>query len=165
MSASYQQIKDTIPLKGNGPDVLLFLWQLTQSTIIPTDGLICEVKEKAGVETVLKCPFSQESSDWCVYISHLYSEAICNLVNPEYECVFTHHLSNGDPYCRVIFKKKSSPSSVLDDPGVTLATLPQIVLPRRTEVWVAFGWRIKRHRYYYISIHRSPWTTRKQEKY
>jgi hypothetical protein len=133
MMGTEKETRKRFNVKGNGPEIILTFFQLAQSTVMPTDGLVGEIRENAAVEVVSKCPFGNESTDLCLYFSHLHSEALCEVINPEYTAVFTHHLTNGDPYCRMVVKKKSDPARILDEPGKVLYTLPKIELPKEME--------------------------------
>lgn len=127
----YNQIlnaRKLMNIEGNGPDAILLTWKVCQSWLIPPKNIICEVTEKAGVEIVKECPCGKFSPDICIFFSHFGSEALCEFVNPEYECIITHHLTNGDPQCRLVFKKKSDSVSILKDPGRTLVTIPNFEL-------------------------------------
>jgi len=125
----FDGIKKAMQIKGDGPEALLTVWQAGQEFVIPSDKLEAEITELGGVGIAHQCPFSNSIPEICVYMSHMGTEAVCGLVNPEYECLFTHHMTNGDPYCRYIFKKKTQHLNNPNDLGRTIVKLPELKIP------------------------------------
>jgi predicted ArsR family transcriptional regulator len=68
-----------------------------------------EIRDGMAIVEVGSCPCPQFNAppELCVAISHYISEGLSEAVNPEYEFIWTHHLVNGDEYCRYVVKKKS----------------------------------------------------------
>ena len=139
------ELKKRLTIQSNGPDAMLLAHAFTGYLFgVQPDLIGGEIKEKGAVGTFQGCPFAGVGSpDLCLSISHFGSEFEAEMINPEYECVWTHHESIGDPYCRYVFKKKSDPIFVLDDLGKTLAVLPRFEVPeellRPTRIWLSAG--------------------------
>jgi hypothetical protein len=68
-----------------------------------------EIRGGKAVVEVYSCPIAlvNPPPEVCIAICHYYSEGVCEYVNPEFEYVWTHHLTNHDGCCRYIVKKKS----------------------------------------------------------
>lgn len=88
-------------------ETLLMIYLSGQVTAVPLDKIDYELSEVGAIGTVYECAFQDSVPEVCLLLSHYGSEELCRVMNPEYECVFTNHLTNGDPYCRYVFKKKS----------------------------------------------------------
>jgi len=129
MQSPINEVRKRMNIQSNGPDAML-LFYMFAGYGLAHGNLTGEVKERGGLGINYDCVFKDASPEFCMSLSHFCSEGVADFVNPEYECVWTHHMTNGDPYCRYIFKKKSDPISVLDDPGKTLATIPKLDLPK-----------------------------------
>jgi predicted hydrocarbon binding protein len=114
---------------GNGPEAMLTYYQTGQRFAIQSEFLVGLVTEKGGVGIVYDCPFKHSIPELCICLSHFGTEAVCSFLNDEYECIFTHHLTNGDPYCRYVFKKKSQHLEDPDDIGSILYELPKPEIP------------------------------------
>lgn len=126
-------------LKGNGPDAIAMPFYVAHSALKSPETTTVEIKERGVVGTIHDCIFKNASPEFCVAISHIAGDAFCEGLNPEYEIIWTHHLSAGDPYCRYVVKKKTAPYTNLDDLGKTLATLPRLNLPQE-ELSRVKGW-------------------------
>lgn len=131
MKASYlvSEAKKKFNLQSNGPDALLLTYLMASVCVAPPEKLTGELKERGAVGTTRDCIFKSASPEFCMQLSHYYSEYVAETINPDYECVWTHHETNGDPFCRYVFKKRSDPITVLDDPGKTLVTIPKFDMP------------------------------------
>jgi predicted hydrocarbon binding protein len=116
-------------IRGNGPDALLFTHVFASLAAVPPGKVLGEVRENGAVGINRNCIYRNGSPEFCMSISHYYTEGEAVHINPDYECVWTHHETGGDPYCRYVFKKKSDPISILDDLGNTVFTMPEIELP------------------------------------
>lgn len=114
-------------IQGNGPDAMVVTQTFGGYIIgVPSDKIEVEIKERGTVGIQRDCPFAGIGSpDLCISLSHFQTDFEAELINPEYECIWTHHESSGDPYCRMVFKRKSDPPSVVDDLGKTLMVLPK----------------------------------------
>lgn len=136
------QLKEKLNLQDNGPEAMALLHRYAGIGLVSLDKMDQEIKEKGAVTWARDCIFSRTSPELCMTISHYYTEVVAELINPEYEAVWTHHQSSGDPYCRCVWKKKSDPISVLDDMGETLRVLPRLEVTKEeilaTSIW-AFG--------------------------
>lgn len=117
--------KQRFGLKGNEvEEIALSYYWLHYST---SWGRIkpLEIREKGAVVELFVCPVTEINAppEICVAMSHNIAQGLCHAINPEYEFVFTHHLSNNDGRCRYIIKKKSSKTN-LDDLGSLKKTIP-----------------------------------------
>jgi len=126
-------------LKGNGPDQIAMPFYVAHSALGNPEDAELEIKEGGVVGTNHDCIFKNATPEFCVVISHLAGEAFCEALNPEYDMIWTHHITAGDPYCRYVVKKKTTPYTNLDDLGKTLATLPKVNLPKE-ELLRIKGW-------------------------
>jgi len=124
------EAKKKMPIQGNGPDALLMAYAFGTLTVVPPENVTGKVCEKGAVGESRNCLFKEASPEFCMFISHYSSEGVADALNPDYECIWTHHETSGDPYCRYVFKKKSDPISVLDDLGKTLFELPSFQMPK-----------------------------------
>jgi predicted hydrocarbon binding protein len=84
-----------------------------------------EIRDGKAIVELYACPVTiiNAPPEICIAMSHYISEGLCQAVNPEYEFIYTHHLSNHDGRCRYIVKKKSSKAD-LDDLGSLQKTIP-----------------------------------------
>lgn len=70
-----------------------------------------EMREKGAIVTVHGCVFKNAMLEFCLMESHIGFEVICQLADPELESLWTHHLTNGDPFCRFAIKNKTTPKT------------------------------------------------------
>jgi predicted hydrocarbon binding protein len=84
-----------------------------------------EIRDGKAIVELYACPVTiiNAPPEICIAMSHYISEGLCQAVNPEYEFIYTHHLSNHDGRCRHIVKNKSS-KAALDDLGSLQKTIP-----------------------------------------
>jgi predicted hydrocarbon binding protein len=84
-----------------------------------------EIREGGAVAELYACPTPgmKAPPEICVAMSHVHANAYCQVINPNYEFVFTHHLANGDDCCRWVVRKKASKFS-LDNLGRLEKTIP-----------------------------------------
>jgi hypothetical protein len=120
------EIRRKMNLKGNGPDAVAMIPYICFSAFTSPENATLEIRERGAVVTIHDCIFKNESPDLCIAFDRPACQAACELLNPELEMLCTHQLNTGDPYCRLIFKKKTTPYTNLDDLGKTLATVPQL---------------------------------------
>jgi len=116
------ELKKRGAINGNGPDVLLLCWMF--GSFCAVEKVHGEIKERGAVGYSYDCIFKQGSPELCIAISHFSTDHLSQLINPEYECIFTHHVTDGDPYCRYVFKKKGEKNINLNELGNTLAIIP-----------------------------------------
>lgn len=124
-----QGIQEQMHIDDNGPESLISVFNAAQAFIVPTSGMDSIITDIGAVGTVHACPFQGSVPEICIYFSHFASEEVCQMMNPDYECVFTHHLTNGDPYCRCVFKRKDQPLKDPDYLGRTVAHMPELKIP------------------------------------
>jgi predicted hydrocarbon binding protein len=73
-----------------------------------------EIREGRAIHVVYSCPAADigAPAEMCVPMAHFVADGLCEAINPDYEYIFTHHLTNHDEFCRYIVKKKSDTSSL-----------------------------------------------------
>lgn len=86
-----------------------------------------EIRDGGAVGEVYYCMLMNAPPEICVAISHCVAEGICEAINPDFEYVWTHHLTNGDGRCRYVIRRKSSRRPV-EELGSLLKTVPRINL-------------------------------------
>ena len=79
--------------------------------------------EHGAVVEIIVCPWIHGPPKICIMTSHYISEGACEEINPEFEVLFTHHLTQGDASCIGICKRKGDPNL---DPGKLGAELKVI---------------------------------------
>jgi predicted hydrocarbon binding protein len=126
-------VKKKMGLKGPGIETLITPMCMAQVGIGGVDRVHSEIRERGAVCFVDKCPYQDAIPEFCVVVSHYTTDLICEALNPEYECVWTHHLSDGDPYCRYVYRKKAEHHSSIDDLGRTIKTIPRFEVPKEDE--------------------------------
>ncbi|HTY47459.1 MAG TPA: SHOCT domain-containing protein [Methanomassiliicoccales archaeon] len=92
-----------------------------------------EIFEHGAVVEYLTCPWSDGPPELCVAISHFLSEGVCERVDPGYEVIYTHHLTQGDHTCRGVVRRRADPHKDLADLGRHVSTfeLPIMSLEER----------------------------------
>ncbi len=117
--------RERFGLTGNGlEDVTLpYYWAHCASSFGHIKPL--EIRDGKAVVELYACPVTLVDAppEICVAVSHNLAEGLCQAINPEYEFIFTHHLSNNDGCCRYVVKKKSSRID-LDNLGPLEKTIP-----------------------------------------
>lgn len=114
--------------KKKGIEAAIGPLYIAQSAIGGPDNIEVEMREKGAVGTIHDCPFKDAKPELCVIMSHVGSEVFCQLADPELECLWTHHMTDGDPFCRYVFKKKAVPYKDPDSLGNVLMKLPRVDL-------------------------------------
>lgn len=122
-------MKKRINLLGTTIDKLITPLALAQATLGGPENVHQEIRERGAECRVDKCPYQDASPEFCVVISHFTSDLMCEAINPDYEVIWTHHLTNGDPYCRYVYRKKNEPNKDTEDLGRIVMTLPPIEMP------------------------------------
>jgi predicted hydrocarbon binding protein len=116
-------MKKQVGFKGNGLDSLVIPMTLGAMALNSNPRNVeTSITEGGGVIKVHDCIFRNATPEFCVTISHFTADLICEAINPDYECIYTHQLTNGDPYCRCIYKKKGEKVN-LKNPGRTITHL------------------------------------------
>jgi len=114
-----------------GNDVISVAMPYYSGVYATSEGNIkpMEIRNGKAVVELYACPTKEVGSppELCA-MSHFNSEGICQVINPEYEYVFTHHLNSGDDCCRFIVKKKSEK---LISKGAEPKTLPFLSMFRK----------------------------------
>jgi hypothetical protein len=114
-------------LQGDGLDqvVIPLLWL---DTAMSNGDISLKIFARGTVMEVRDCPLKTAPPEFCVPVSSYMAEGMCQTINPDYEYLYTHRLTNGDPYCRAIIKRKSDRSE-LNDLGKLLRTVPKLDMP------------------------------------
>ncbi len=121
-------VKNKMGIRGTGLDALVIPFALGQASLNTNPQAVSGViTDKGAAVTVQDCIFRGASQEFCVTISHYTSDLMCEAINPDYECIWTHHINQTDPYCRYVYKKKGEHVD-LDNPGqvVSVVNLPPI---------------------------------------
>jgi len=101
---------------------------VAQQAIGGPDNIEVEMREKGAVGTIRDCPFKNARPELCVIMSHVGSEVLCQLADPELECLWTNHMTAGEPFCRYVIKKKGVIYKDPDSLGNVLMKLPRVDL-------------------------------------
>ncbi len=126
-------VKKRLGLKGPGIEALTIPMCMAQVGIAGVNNIHEEIKEKGAVCYVDSCAYGDAIPEFCVVVSHYTTDLICEALNPEYECIWTHHLTNGDPYDRYIYRKKKGDYKDLDDLGKTIKRIQKFEVPLEEE--------------------------------
>jgi hypothetical protein len=97
-----------------------------------------EIREGGAVEEMYYCALMHAPPEICVAISHFVTEGMCEAVNPAFEYIWTHHLTNGDGRCRYVVREKASTRPV-EDLGKLLRTIPKVELTEEEKRVLADG--------------------------
>lgn len=62
--------------------------------------------ERGAVLEYTACPWAHGPPEMCIIVSHNVAEGACEEVDPNYEIVYTHHMTQGDPSCIGICRRK-----------------------------------------------------------
>jgi len=126
-------VKKKMSLKGPALETLIIPMCMAHVGIGGIENVHSEIREKGAVCYVEKCPYGDAMPEFCVVISHYTTDLICEAMNPDYECIWTHHLSNGDPYDRYIYRKKAGHYANVDDLGQIIKVIPRYDVPKEDE--------------------------------
>jgi hypothetical protein len=122
-------IKNKVGIRGTGLDALVLPMALGQVSLNSDPRNVKgEIREGGGIVEVHDCVFKGATPEFCVTISHYTADLICEAINPDYECLWTHLLNKGDPYCRYIFKKKGEKVD-FENPGKIITTINFPTMP------------------------------------
>jgi len=122
-------VKKRLGLRGLGIEALTIPMCMAQVGIGGVDNVHQEIREKGAVCFVDSCTYGDAIPEFCVVVSHYTTDLICEALNPEYECIWTHNLTNGDPYDRYIYRKKNGNYKDIDDLGKTVKVIPRFDVP------------------------------------
>jgi hypothetical protein len=126
-------VKKRLQLKGPGIETLITPMCCAQLGIAGGENVHSEIKERGAVCYVDTCMYKDALPEFCVVVSHYTTDLICEALNNEYECIWTHHLSNGDPYDRYVYRKKAGKYESLFDLGKTIKTIPKWEVPKEEQ--------------------------------
>jgi hypothetical protein len=86
-----------------------------------------EIHERGAVSEVSLCPYTAAPPEFCVALSHNFIIGICETMGPDYDIIYTQHLTEGKPTCRAVYVKKGDRQSI-DDLGPIIRYVPKIDL-------------------------------------
>jgi hypothetical protein len=98
--------RERLDIQGNRLEALAMPFYWLHLAISEGQCAAPEVWEGGVVMEVLRCPLSRGRPEICLAESHFYAEGICESVDPEYEFIFTHHLTDGDAVCRCVLRQR-----------------------------------------------------------
>jgi hypothetical protein len=115
-------------IQGHGLEEVALPLYWMDTGIAGRDISALEIHEDGAVMEVRDCPLKDAPPELCVALSHRMGEGICEVVNPDYEYFYTHHLTDGDPFCRIVVKKRSIGGNA-DNLGAVTKVIPSLDLP------------------------------------
>ena len=62
--------------------------------------------ERGAINEFVACPMSQGPPEICIALSHYVGEGVSEEMNPDFEVVYTHHMTQGDPCCVGVCRRK-----------------------------------------------------------
>jgi hypothetical protein len=121
--------RQRLGFRGNGLEAVAMPMYWAHAAISRGHQKEMEIREGGAVEEMTYCALRNAPPEICVAISHYVTEGMCQGINPEFEYVWTHHLTNADGRCRYVVREKSSTRAV-EDLGLLLKTIPKIELTK-----------------------------------
>jgi hypothetical protein len=120
-----------LELKGDGSDVVAIPVYAFTNNMLNCSSDPIEIRERGVEVRTTSCIASKNGvpPEYCVAVSHNAGNGVAKEINPEFEIVYTHHLTQGDPYCRYVVKRRSDRMGDMNDLGNLLRVLPPIELP------------------------------------
>ena len=120
-----------LELKGDGADIVAIPFYAFVNNLLNCSCDPIEIRERGVEVRVTSCYMSKVGvlPEFCVAGSHYAGNGIAKEINPEFEMVFTHHLTQDDPYCRYVVKRRSDRIGDMSNLGKILKVLPPIDLP------------------------------------
>jgi len=62
--------------------------------------------ERGAINEFVACPMSHGPPEICIMLSHYVGEGASEEINPDFEMVYTHHMTQGDPSCTGVCRRK-----------------------------------------------------------
>jgi hypothetical protein len=120
-----------LEMKGDGADIVAIPFYAFINNLLNCSCDPIEIRERGVEVRVTSCYMSKVGvlPEFCVAGSHYAGNGIAKEINPEFEMVFTHHLTQDDPFCRYVVKRKSDRMGDIGNLGKILKVLPPIELP------------------------------------
>ena len=120
-----------LELKGDGPDVIAIPLYAFTNNLLNCSCDPVEIRERGVEVRTTSCHMSKVGAppEFCVAVSHNAGNGIVQEINPEFEIVYTHHLTQDDPYCRYVVKRRSDRIADMSNLGNLLKVSPPIELP------------------------------------
>lgn len=82
--------------------------------------------ERGATLEFMECPLRNGPPELCVITSHFLAAGICEEIDPDYEITYTQHMTQGDPRCYGICKKKNETGDDVGGLGERLRTLEDL---------------------------------------
>lgn len=111
-------------VKGREMKDIVTMMQWGHCSLAGIENVEVELRENGAVGTLHNCIFKDFSPDFCIVTSHYSIASFCELMNPEYDSIWLNRMSEGDPFCRYIVKKKSISYERPEDLGKVVGMLP-----------------------------------------
>jgi len=109
---------------GNEMKDIVTMMQWGHISLSGPENVEVELRENGAVGTLHNCIFKDFLPDFCIVLSHYSVASFCELINSEYDSLWLNRMSEGDPFCRYIVKKKSISYERLEDLGKVVGMLP-----------------------------------------
>lgn len=95
--------------------------------------------ERGAINEFVTCPASHGPPEFCIMISHYVGEGICEEINPDFECLYTHHMTQGDPSCIGVCKRKDEPGIDSNSLGMKLREIESLEIDTRERDALSFN--------------------------
>lgn len=82
--------------------------------------------ERGITNEFFTCPMSHGPPEICLMTSHFVGEGVCEEINPDLEMIYTHHMTQGDPCCVGVCKRKNEPGINIEDLGRKLKIIEDL---------------------------------------
>lgn len=95
-------------IKGSDIERIALVSQLYDEFMAGSEysGQEIEREEEKIVRVFPKCVFNSGPKESCIWAHEMFTNSVCEAINPEYECRFTQMLTKGDPMCSYVIEKK-----------------------------------------------------------
>ncbi len=129
--ATARNFLNKLELKGNGADIIAIPIYAFVNNLLDCSCDPIEIRERGVEVRMTSCYVSKVGAppEYCIAVTHNVGKGIIKEINPEFEIVFTHHLTQGDPYCRYVVKRRLDRIGDTNNLGNLLRVLPPIELP------------------------------------
>jgi hypothetical protein len=105
-------------LDGEGLEAIAFAPFCARCLIWGGEGRLT-FYERGAINEFNACPVSHGPPEICIMMSHYCGEGICEEIDPNYEIVYTQHLTLGDASCVGVCKRR-------DQPGIEAGALGEV---------------------------------------
>jgi len=84
------------------------------------------IYERGVALEYFSCPVSHGPPEICILLSHYCGEGACEEIDPGCEIVYSKHMTQGDPFCLGICKRKDEPGAEPDQLGKLLRVVDDL---------------------------------------